>query len=70
MRSGMSGRRRLHRISIMRSLPNGRGLGTFFWEPTQSGAWGPSLFTYSGGVFRANAADFQELDTIRQSVGL
>jgi len=55
---------------IMRNLPNGRGLGTFFWEPTQSGAWGPSLFTYSGGAYRANAADFAEFDAIRQSVGL
>lgn len=26
--------------TIMKNLPNGRGLGTFFWEPTRSGEWG------------------------------
>lgn len=30
-------------------LPNGRGAGTFFWEPTRSGAWGQGLFTFGGG---------------------
>lgn len=55
---------------IMQELPNGRGLGTFFWEPTQSGEWGSSLFTWSGSTGRANAADFQEFDAIAKSVGL
>ena len=55
---------------IMYNMANGRGLGTFFWEPTQSGEWGSSLFTWSGSTARANAADFQEFDTIRQMVGL
>jgi arabinogalactan endo-1,4-beta-galactosidase len=55
---------------VMHDLPNGRGLGTFFWEPTQGGEWGTSMFTSSGGTMRANAADFQEFDTIRQNYGL
>lgn len=55
---------------IMYDMPNGRGLGTFFWEPTQSGEWGSSMFTWSGNTARANTADFQEFDTIARSVGL
>jgi arabinogalactan endo-1,4-beta-galactosidase len=43
---------------------------TFFWEPTQSGTWGQSLFTYSAGVYRANQQDFQEFDALRQRFGL
>ncbi len=53
---------------MIHDLPN--GLGTFFWEPTQSGEWGPSLFTFSDGAWRANPQDFQEFDRIRQSFGL
>jgi arabinogalactan endo-1,4-beta-galactosidase len=55
---------------IMRDLPDGRGLGTFFWEPTQSGEWGSALFTWSGNTARANAADFEEFDSIAESAGL
>jgi arabinogalactan endo-1,4-beta-galactosidase len=56
---------------IMRQLPNGRGLGTFLWEPTQSGAWGQALFTEEGGaVLRANPADFAEFDALRDVLGL
>lgn len=55
---------------IMLDLPDGRGLGTFFWEPTQSGEWGESLFTWSGNTARANAADFREFDSIAVSAGL
>lgn len=49
---------------IMHELPNGRGLGTFFWEPTQSGSWGSAIFTQQGNSFRANASDFAVLDQI------
>lgn len=55
---------------IMLDLPDGRGLGTFFWEPTQSGEWGESLFTWSGNTAQANAADFKEFDSIAVSAGL
>ena len=55
---------------IIHDLPNGRGLGTFIWEPTQSGSWGSSLFTSSGGTVRANGTDFDEYDSIRTMVGL
>ncbi len=55
---------------MMRDLPDGRGLGTFFWEPTQSGSWGSSLFTLEDGVYRANEADFAEFDALRLELGL
>jgi arabinogalactan endo-1,4-beta-galactosidase len=55
---------------IIHSLPSGRGVGTFLWEPTQSGAWGSALFTYSAGVYRAQTAAFAEYDTLRSSLGL
>jgi arabinogalactan endo-1,4-beta-galactosidase len=50
---------------IMRELPDGRGLGTFFWEPTQSGSWGEAMFTWQGNRASANAADFAEYDQMR-----
>lgn len=55
---------------IMTGLPNGRGLGTFFWEPTQSGVWGESLFDASDGVQYANAERFAEFDALKSSMGL
>jgi arabinogalactan endo-1,4-beta-galactosidase len=55
---------------MMRDLPDGRGLGTFFWEPTQSGAWGASLFTFTGSAYTANADDFAEFDAIKLALGL
>ena len=42
----------------MRALPDQRGLGTFVWEPTESGTWGPSMFSYS-----ASSAKFTALET-------
>jgi arabinogalactan endo-1,4-beta-galactosidase len=55
---------------IMRELPDGRGLGTFFWEPTQGGAWGAPLFSFVGDSYRANQDDFAEIDALRPSLGL
>ncbi len=55
---------------IMHDLPDGRGLGSFFWEPTSSGDWGASLFTWSMGAWHANTDDFAEFDTLRTSLGL
>jgi arabinogalactan endo-1,4-beta-galactosidase len=40
------------------------------WEPTQSGTWGPSLFTYANGAFQANSADFAEFDAMKVEFGL
>jgi arabinogalactan endo-1,4-beta-galactosidase len=37
-------------------LPEGRGAGTFFWEPTRSGAWGEGLFTWQGNTGTAVGA--------------
>jgi arabinogalactan endo-1,4-beta-galactosidase len=55
---------------IMRELPGGRGLGSFFWEPTQSGAWGEAMFTWQGNRASANAADFAEYDQMKIDFGL
>lgn len=55
---------------IMRELPDRRGVGTFFWEPTQSGAWGQALFTWQGNRASANAADFAEFDQMKIDFGL
>ena len=55
---------------IMHDLPNGRGLGTFFWEPTQSGAWGASLFTFANNTYKANTTDFAEFDALKAPLGL
>jgi len=33
---------------IVHGLPGGKGLGTFFWEPTNSGPWGVGIFERSG----------------------
>lgn len=55
---------------IMKNLPNGRGLGTFFWEPTRSGEWGEALFTFQGNVAVAKTSDFAEYDTLRPQLGL
>lgn len=55
---------------LMRDLPDGRGLGTFFWEPTQNGSWGDSLFTFIDDAYRANPADFAEFDALKEPLGL
>lgn len=55
---------------IMKGLPDGRGLGTFFWEPTRSGEWGPSMFTWNGQTATANPADFEEYDALLPALGL
>jgi arabinogalactan endo-1,4-beta-galactosidase len=55
---------------IMRDLPDGRGLGTFFWEPTLSGEWGDSMFTWGGGTQTAKSSDFAEYDAMLPSLGL
>jgi arabinogalactan endo-1,4-beta-galactosidase len=55
---------------IMRELPGGRGLGTFFWEPTQSGEWGAALFTWQGNRASADADAFAEYDQMKADFGL
>lgn len=37
-----------------------RWIGTFFWEPTIGGAWGPALFDKKGNGVYANAKAFEE----------
>lgn len=55
---------------LMKDLPDGRGLGTFFWEPTLSGEWGDALFTWQGNQQIANEEDFAEFDELLPSLGL
>jgi len=51
---------------MMRDLPQGRGLGTFFWEPTASGDWGPAMFNGSNAI----ASAFEEYDGMLDDLGL
>lgn len=55
---------------IMRELPDGRGVGTFFWEPTLSGSWGNQMFNQQGNTRTARAVDFAEYDQMRIDYGL
>jgi arabinogalactan endo-1,4-beta-galactosidase len=55
---------------IMRNLPDGRGRGTFFWEPTRSGEWGNSMFTWEDSTNVAIQSDFQEFDDLLPQLGL
>ena len=45
-------------VDMVRGL--NRWIGTFFWEPTLSGAWGPALFDWDGPDLRANKKAFDE----------
>jgi arabinogalactan endo-1,4-beta-galactosidase len=56
--------------TIMKGLPGGRGLGTFFWEPTLGGEWGDAMFTWQNSTQRANPDDFAEFDALRADLGL
>jgi arabinogalactan endo-1,4-beta-galactosidase len=55
---------------IMKNLPDGRGLGTFFWEPTLSGEWGESMFDDANGDYTAKTSDFAEYDALKADLGL
>ena len=43
-----------------------RWTGTFFWEPTLSGAWGPALFDWEGSNLKANSKAFEEYPMVRR----
>lgn len=55
---------------IMKNLSDGRGLGTFFWEPTRSGEWGSALFDFEGNTATAIEEDFEELDALLPQLDL
>jgi arabinogalactan endo-1,4-beta-galactosidase len=55
---------------IVRDIVDQRGLGTFVWEPTESGVWGPSMFTRSGNTYQASSEAFAVYDGIRADFGL
>lgn len=54
----------------MFGIEDDRGLGTFFWEPTESGFWGNAIFTRQGNAYRANASDFAVYDQIVEDYNL
>jgi len=45
-------------------------LGSFYWEPALTGAWGTSIFTWNGNALYANGSDFEEFDHVLSSLGL
>lgn len=55
---------------IMQELPDGRGLGTFFWEPTESGFWGDAIFTRQGNTYQAIPQHFDVFDGMVSDYGL
>ena len=55
---------------IIFKLANHQGLGTFFWEPTESGAWGPGLFTQTGNAYSASSSAFAQYDAMKIAYGL
>ena len=42
-----------------------RWIGTFFWEPTLGGAWGPALFDWKGSDLYANSRAFEEFPMVK-----
>jgi hypothetical protein len=54
----------------MRDLPGGCGLGKFFWEPSQRGAWDNSMFDWTDNTTRANSGDFAKFDALKTELGL
>ena len=50
---------------VMFNMANNRGFGTFFWEPTRTGAWGNGLFTWSGRDCAAVASVFADYDRMK-----
>lgn len=55
---------------VVHGLPNKQGLGTFFWEPTHSGAWGAGLFTWSGSNASTVPASIDLFDKMKADYGL
>jgi arabinogalactan endo-1,4-beta-galactosidase len=55
---------------IVFNLANHRGFGTFIWEPTHSGSWGPGLFTTSGNKSSTIAASIDQYNQMKTAYGL
>jgi arabinogalactan endo-1,4-beta-galactosidase len=55
---------------IVFNLPNKRGFGTFIWEPTHSGSWGPGLFTTSGNETTTIPASIDQYDQMKKAYAL
>jgi arabinogalactan endo-1,4-beta-galactosidase len=55
--------------TMLSALPNRQGLGSFIWEPTHSGAWGPGLFTQQGNRYSVVPARIEQFDQMRQTFG-
>jgi arabinogalactan endo-1,4-beta-galactosidase len=55
---------------VVFKLANHQGFGTFFWEPTRSGAWGPGMFTQSGNRYTVVKASIDQFDQMKTAYGL
>jgi arabinogalactan endo-1,4-beta-galactosidase len=56
---------------IVFNLPNHRGLGTFFWEPTRHvNANNPGIFTVKGNVYTPISACIDQYDQMKAAYGL
>lgn len=55
---------------IMMALPDNRGIGSFFWEPTRSGFWGEGIFYWEGNSAIAEPTRFSEFDNFAEKYGL
>jgi arabinogalactan endo-1,4-beta-galactosidase len=55
---------------IVFNLTNHRGFGTFIWEPTHSGSWGPGLFTTNGNKTSTIAASIDQYNQMKTAYGL
>jgi arabinogalactan endo-1,4-beta-galactosidase len=56
---------------IVFNLPNHRGLGTFFWEPTRHvNGNNPGIFTVTGNVYTPISACIDQYDQMKAAYGL
>lgn len=53
-------------LDTLKGIPDGRGKGAFRWEPTQSGTWGPGMFTRSAQGYYADEEEFAVYDALNQ----
>jgi arabinogalactan endo-1,4-beta-galactosidase len=55
-------------IDVITSVPDGRGVGAFRWEPTRGGAWGGPMFTATAAGSQAIEAEFSVYDQLSARV--
>lgn len=55
-------------IDVITSVPDGRGVGAFRWEPTRGGAWGGPMFSTSEEGYRAIEEEFSTYAQLSASI--